>query len=229
MTRWGRSTCILALGLLATAPLYAQRRLAQGMSHVPAAQLALACSPTLVFEAPSPSLVVTGGQDSYIHHAYGAGELLTINGGAENGIEVGQEYFVRRLQPGRLGVSRANPAPVSTVGWVKVYAIDKTMSLVSVTHVCDTIEVGDFLEPFVLPTMPVADPRSSEAAAQENYGHIVLGTRTAGRPSRTRERLLRHRSRQRATASSSASASRSTATKRKVENTFPLRLGGHSH
>jgi hypothetical protein len=168
----------LAIGLVAAAaPLhvYAQKRQSQSMSHLPEEQLALACAPTLAFEAPSPSLIVTGGQDSFIHHAYGPGELLTINAGVENGIEVGQEFFVRRLQAGRVGISRTNPATVKTAAWIKVYAVDKTMSLVTVTHACDVISVGDFLEPFVMPTMPVADPNPPRPQ-KENYGHIMLGT-----------------------------------------------------
>ena len=48
---------------------------------------------------------------------------------------------------------------------MKVYAVDKTMSLVTVEHACDTIEVGDYLEPFSITA--AAEPRreSAEAAA----------------------------------------------------------------
>jgi hypothetical protein len=178
MTRWERSTCLVTMGLavlMGATSLRAQDRPPQAMSHVSEEQLSLACSPTLAFEAPVPSLIVTGGQDSFIHHAYGPGDLITINAGRENGIEVGQEFFVRRLQAGRLGISRTNPATVKTSGWVRVYAVDKTMSLVTVTHGCDVISVGDYLEPFVLPRMPVTDPNPPRPQ-RENYGHIMLGT-----------------------------------------------------
>ena len=172
-----RSTRIfLTAGLLAaSAPLAAQRGEAPVMTHLPADVIALACAPTIVFEPPSPSLLITGGQDSFTRHAYGPGDLITINGGSDNGVEVGQEYFVRRMQPGRAArVSRANPAGVQTSGWVRVYAVDKRMSLVIVTHACDTLDVGDYLEPYVEPQVPIADANPPKPQ-RENYGHIMLG------------------------------------------------------
>ena len=101
MTLIERSTRIfVTAGLLAaSAPLAAQRGPSPVMTHLPAEVIALACAPTLVFETPSPSLLITGGQESFTHYAYGPGDLITINGGTDNGVEVGQEYFVRRVQP----------------------------------------------------------------------------------------------------------------------------------
>jgi len=173
----GRSTRIfVTAGLVAaTAPLAAQRGPAPSRTLLPADVIALACAPTLVFTPPSPSLLVTGGQDSFTHHSYGPGDLITINGGTDNGIEVGQEYFVRRVQPARAPVSRMNPASVRTAGWVRVYAVDRTMSLVTVSHACDTLDVGDYLEPYVVPHVPLADANPPKPQ-HENYGHIMLGT-----------------------------------------------------
>ena len=162
--------------LTASTSLVAQRGPAPVMTHLSAEVIALACAPTLSYESPSPSLLVTGGQDSFTRQAYGPGDLITINGGSDNGIEVGQEYFVRRVQLGRdARVSRANPASIRTAGWVRVYAVDKTMSLVTVTNACDTLNVGDSLEPYVEPQVPVADANPPKPQ-RENYGHIMLGS-----------------------------------------------------
>jgi len=171
----GGSTCIFVIGLMAAASLSAQDRPAPGMSHVPEDVLAMACAPTLTFEALSPSLLITGGVGAFIKFSYGPGDLITINAGSDNGIEVGQEYFVRRAQPPRARISRTNPATVKTAGWVKVYAVDKTMSLVTVSHACDILNVGDYLDPFVLPRIPVADVNPPRPQ-RENYGHVMLGT-----------------------------------------------------
>jgi hypothetical protein len=79
------------------------------------------------------------------------------------------------MQPGRAArVSRANPAAIQTTGWVRVYAVDKTMSLVIVTHACDTLDIGDYLEPYVEPQVPIADANPPKPQ-RENYGHIMLG------------------------------------------------------
>jgi len=178
MTRTPLSAGLALAGVLLAAapPLAAQRGPAPAISRLPADVIAMACAPTVVFTAPVPSLLITGGQDGYSHYSYGPGALITINGGSDNGIEVGQEFFVRRPQPGRAaGVSRNNPATVRTAGWVRVYATDPKMSLVTVSHACDTIDVGDYLEPFAVPQVgvPDADPPKPQ---RENYGQIMLGT-----------------------------------------------------
>jgi len=171
----GRSTCLFVIGLTAAASVSAQDRPAPFMSHVSEDVTSMACAPTLTFEALSPSLLITGGVGSFIRHSYGPGDLITINAGSDNGIEVGQEYFVRRIQPPRARISRTNPATVKTAGWIKVYAVDKTMSLASVSHACDILNVGDYLDPFVLPRIPVADANPPRPQ-RENYGHVMLGT-----------------------------------------------------
>src|SRR4051812_46060555 len=128
----GRSFQTLATAALIAAgvPVLAQRGPAPTMTHLEGDVIALACSPSLVFERPMASLLITGGQDASTRHTYGPGDLITINGGWENGIEVGQEYYVRRVQgPRGSGISRSTPATLKTTGWVRVYAVDKTMSL----------------------------------------------------------------------------------------------------
>lgn len=175
-TRLSAGIVLATLLCAAPAPLAAQRGPAPAVTRLPADVIATACAPTVVFDRPVPSLMVTGGQDGYTHASYGPGALLAINGGSDNGIEIGQEFFVRRPQPERgAPVSRNNPATVRTAGWVRVYATDAKMSLVTVSHACDTIDIGDYLEPFALPqvAVPDADPPKPQ---RENYGQIMLGT-----------------------------------------------------
>src|SRR5258705_6674183 len=159
----GRSTRVIVVaGLLAAGgPLLAQTRPAPSATHLAADVIALACSPTLVFTDPVPSLLITGGQDASTRHIFRQGDLITINGGSDNGIEVGQEYYVRRVQgPRGSTISRTAPATIRTAGWVRIYAVDKLMSLATISHACDTMDIGDYLEPFTVPqlTTPDADP-----------------------------------------------------------------------
>jgi hypothetical protein len=101
---------------------------------------------------------------------------VTINAGTKNGIEVGQEYYVRRLQVDRREpISRDHPATIRTTGWIKVYAVDDEMSLVTVTHACDTIEVGDYLEPFTLPVVPTIS-KDRPKPQRDHYGKVLVGT-----------------------------------------------------
>jgi len=162
--------------LAAGGPLLAQTGPAPGVTHMDAAVIALACSPTLVFTAPMTSLLITGGQDASTRHMFRPGDLITINGGSDNGIEVGQEYYVRRVQaPLGTSMSRSTPGTIRTAGWVRVYAVEKTMSLATISHACDAMEIGDYLEPFTVPQLTAADPNPPKAQ-RDNYGHILIGT-----------------------------------------------------
>lgn len=168
---------VLAAGLLAAAvPAAAQRGPAPRPSTLPSDVLALACAPTMVFEAPPTPLRITGGQDSFVRRIFHRGDLVTINAGTDNGIEVGQEYYVRRAQvSGGQAVTRETPGVIRTAGWIRVYAIENRMALATITHACDTIEAGDYLEPFVLPQVPAASAAKGEPQ-RGNYGRILLGT-----------------------------------------------------
>jgi len=152
-----------------------QRGPAPAQTGVPPDVLAMACAPTVAFEDPQGPLRITGGQESFVRRMHTPGDLVTINAGSRNGIEVGQEYFVRRVQTaGGETVSRRTPATIRTTGWLRVYAVDDTMSLATITHACDSIDVNDYLEPFVLPAMPAASPDRPEAQ-RENYGRVMVG------------------------------------------------------
>lgn len=173
-----RSTrVLLTCGLLAVAaPLAAQRGPAPTMLKMDSQLLALACAPTLTTAEPAVPLRVTGGQDTFKRDTHAPGDLVTVNGGLANGIQIGQEYYVRRVQKtGRATISAASPGVVRTVGWLKIWAVDRPdMALATVTHACDTIEIGDYLEPFAMPVMPTVSAETLKPE-RDNYGHVLLG------------------------------------------------------
>src|SRR5688572_30121497 len=170
------ATLSAALGTEASAKAAAQKGPApQASTNLSADVLSLACAPTLVYEAPPTPLRVTGGQDSIARQTFVPGDLITINAGTDNGIDVGQEYFVRRVVKTNLGsVGRNNPATIRTAGWIRVYAVDRRMSLATITHACDSIDVNDYLEPFIVPQVP-AIPLEVLPAQRENYGRVLIG------------------------------------------------------
>lgn len=163
-------------GLLAGgSTLTAQRAPAAVASTLPPEILSLACAPTAVFATPDTSLRVSGGQDSFYRHSYMPGDYITINAGKRNGIQVGQEFYTRRLLILRKErVTRDTPATQATTGWIKVYAVDEVMSLATITHACDGINVGDHLEPFALPTVPTVSADKPKPQ-RDNYGHVLTG------------------------------------------------------
>src|SRR4051812_25012616 len=152
MSRLALAAAILAGLLASTVALRAQRVPATPRTGLAPDILALACAPMGTHAQPDSPLRVTGGQDASIHWNYAPGDLITINAGTVNGIRVGEEFFVRRVKTARdYEVSGVAPMTIHTAAWVRVWAVDDEMSLATVTHACDAIEVGDYLEPFKLP------------------------------------------------------------------------------
>ncbi len=149
--------------------------------------IALACAPLPAFAPPSVPLQVTGAQDGVERRAFGPGDLLVINAGEKQGMTVGQQFYARRMttfQHGR--PSKERPGVIQTSGWLRVYSVGENMSLATVAHACDVVAKGDYLEPFVVPTVPSAPPRDLDKVQHEAYGHVLVGveqTTTFGRGS----------------------------------------------
>jgi hypothetical protein len=165
---------VVALVSLAT-PVAAQTGPAWAATHLPADVLALTCAPAPAYEVPAIPLRISGGQTLEVRDSAAPSELITINAGRANGIQVGQLFFARRILKDRdQTVSRLTPGTVQTAGWIRVYAIDEEMSLATIVHACDTLLVGDYLEPFVLPTA-VARPAKQGKPERDNYGRVLPG------------------------------------------------------
>jgi len=117
-----------------------------------ALRMAAACAPRAV-TAPLPidALRLIGAQDSVVKQLFGTGDLVVIGGGRARGVELGQQYFVRRQALSR---NRTGPHSVSTAGWIRVVAVDDTTSIALVDFACDGLRAGDHLDPYVAPALP---------------------------------------------------------------------------
>ncbi|MBI3048591.1 MAG: hypothetical protein HYY76_09815 [Acidobacteria bacterium] len=180
MTRRFLVALLLAAGVGSGSPA-AQRAPAPAPVNLPPEVISLACAPGLAVEPPPTPIRVTGAQDSDIRRNFAPGDLVTINAGTDNGIDVGQEYYTRRAVPlERRAISRDNPATIRTTGWIRIYAVDRRMSLATIVHPCDSIELNDYLEPFVLPQL-TATSAIPPMPQRGNYGRVVAGndSRTA--------------------------------------------------
>jgi hypothetical protein len=122
-------------------------------------QAALVCGPvTDVRPAAHDALRVRGAQDPRPRGLYGPRDLLVIDGGTGAGVQLGQEYFIRRGI--RFGMPyTAAPRNASTVAWVRIVAVNESTAIAVVQHVCDAILRDDYLDPFVMPVTPVAADR----------------------------------------------------------------------
>jgi hypothetical protein len=166
---------LTAVAFLTPAPALSQRSPAIAAAHIDAEVLALACAPVAATSAPNTTLRISGGQDTYPRLTYSQGEFVTLNAGSKQGLQIGQEFFVRRVMPAPQGISTGPEAtPLTrTSGWIRVYAIEEDMALATITYSCDGMQVGDYLEPLALPAPLKAMPR--EGKPERTYARVLVG------------------------------------------------------
>ncbi len=99
-----------------------------------------------------------------------------IKAGTTQGIKVGQDYFVRRVVDDRFvraAGDKVSPSSIHTAGWVRIVDVESNSAIATVIRSCDGIQEGDYLEPFVKPTVPETATTGEPDFA--NPGHLVLG------------------------------------------------------
>jgi hypothetical protein len=103
-------------------------------------------------------------------------DLIVVNAGTPQGLLIGQRYFTRRVQPplNRLPISPADPGSVRTSGWLTIVAADERSALARIDYACTSVEAGDYLEPYVEPTLPetIAEGGPTNFA---DLGHVLFG------------------------------------------------------
>lgn len=158
-------TVAYALALLLQFPATAQ----------PAIDERVACAPMNGVAAQSPASTILGGRVAG-RLMFGPGEQVVVSGGAGQGLQAGQDYFIRRTVQDRFTASYPDftPHSVHTSGWLHIVDVQGTMSVATITHACDAVFEGDYLEPFVAPKAPLA---AGSALAQPDFatpGRIVM-------------------------------------------------------
>jgi hypothetical protein len=146
------------------------------VNYLPAAlHEQLACAPQMLPSAPPAGIRVIGN-DQPGRTLFGTHDGIIIGAGSAQGIKVGQQFFVRRLVKDQfIGGDTAASGAVSvhTAGWVTAVDVREKESIAQVTHACDGIINGDYLEAYVDP----ADPPSAVQGEPdfEHAGRIVMG------------------------------------------------------
>ncbi len=175
MTRSARSLIHIATAAIVLAPVVSFAQVAT--TRVASRDLAgeLACGARAVTAPPDTSIRVGSGRERG-KGLFGPDEALVINAGTAQGMKVGQEYYVRRVVPDRFVVpagDNVNRSSIHTAAWVRIVDATAESAIAEVVKVCDAIEQGDYLEPFVKPEVPAATREGEPDFA--NPGHIVLG------------------------------------------------------
>ena len=121
-------------------------------------QLSIACAiPPATVVPGTATLRVIGAQDTIPRTTFAERDLLVIDAGTDKGVQLDQQYFVRRpVRPGLLtGLSRR---AIQTAGWIRIVAVNETTAIASVTHTCTgrPSEKTRCTTPSAVPTWPAA-------------------------------------------------------------------------
>ena len=125
---------------------------------------------------PTSTLRVLAPHTGDSHLASYRGHLVVLNGGTPQGFAIGQRYFTRRIQSPLNGqmVGPFNRASIRTSGWLTVVAADDQSALARIDYACTAIDAGDYLDPYVEPTLPTVV--ASEGATDfSNLGKVLAG------------------------------------------------------
>jgi hypothetical protein len=169
--RRGSLVLSAAIVLCAAAAAHAQT----GDDSLSPLAIAVACAPPPSYEAPAAdALRIIGSQDVIPRSVFGNRDLLVIGGGSSAGVQLGQQFFIRRAitPPG----SKENHG-AKTLGWIRVVAVNDTTAIGIVDHVCGAIVSSDYLQPFVAPDVS-AIANQGDAPGQPDFttlGHILYG------------------------------------------------------
>jgi len=133
----------------------------------------IACAPISLPAEPMAGLRISG---SYAHGRmmFAPGEPVIVNAGTKQGIQKGQMYFVRRRVRDNFTPASLDFTPISihTAGWVTIVDSKDDLSVAVVTHACDGVIDGDYLEPYTDPVVP--PPAMNGAPDYANPARLVM-------------------------------------------------------
>jgi hypothetical protein len=151
---------------------------AAGAAQTPLTPLetAVGCALPPTLDVPVAQFHVIGVQDVVPRAEFADRDLLVIDGGTAAGIELGQQFFVRRAN--RLGMAYATRSlGARTLGWIRVVAVNDSTAIAALDHICAPMMRHDYLEPFVAPTVPPGAERD-DVSGQPDFdalGQIIAG------------------------------------------------------
>ena len=140
-----------------------------------AAEIAAACAPSLTVVPERPavhSLRIAGAQDTVPRTLFGNLDLVVISGGTRDGVQLAQQYTIRREHVfGRR--SKGQLQAIHTTGWLRVVAANDTTAIAQIENICDGVIAGDYLEPFAAPPAAPAGAASDSTPATLDFSALA--------------------------------------------------------
>jgi hypothetical protein len=150
---------------------------AQSTVVLSAADRALACAPSMTLvpeQARVHPLRVLSAQDTVPRALMGPRDLVVVNAGAGAGLQLDQQYVIRRAYEfGR--PKKGQLQTIHTTGWLRIIAVNETTAIAQIEQVCDGVIAGDYLEPFVAPAMPASSDSALGTLDFSTLARVVFG------------------------------------------------------
>jgi len=121
------------------------------------------CTDMPITAPPGMTLTIEGAQHPDGRQVLGIGDVAVVRAGTGDGIKVGDRFMARRLlrphetlnfRRGPYDAIRTEYDSVHTAGVLAVFAVDERFALARIESACDSVLVGDYLEPAALPALP---------------------------------------------------------------------------
>lgn len=170
-----RAFCAAALSLAAV-PALAQSRDVTGPWTLRPEMVT--CTDLPVAVKPVPRMAVKGPHNLDQLIGMVPGSELIVARSAGDGLAAGQRYFTARIY----GDKKRFPRPgegfgdVRVTGIVTVRAVDEINAVAHVDVACDSIEIGDFLEPFVEVILPASASHADAPPDFADRGAVLFGS-----------------------------------------------------
>lgn len=135
----------------------------------------LACAPRLTTTEPGRLHILGTSLDPW-RTLLDQHDMVVIDEGSDMGVEVGQQYFVRRRTrlPDSSQIGRVHGLGVDTAGWIAIVQVEPSRAQARVIHACRELRQGDYLERFEVPEVPDIGPEP-ESYDFEHPGQIIMG------------------------------------------------------
>jgi hypothetical protein len=118
-----------------------------------------------------------GGQTQEPWTIFGPHDLLVVGGGSAQGVQLGQQFFLRRAHDPGMEKNTGIHA-VNTVGVIRIVAVNNSTAIASVDYACDALSVDDFLVPYVEPVLP-PNAAHTDTSGELDFsapGHLIYAS-----------------------------------------------------
>jgi hypothetical protein len=140
-------------------------------------EIEVACAPPPSLDGPAAGVLqIIATQDTVPRGLGGNRDLYVIGGGTLAGVQLGQQFFIRR--PNRRGTSPAGVSPgVRTLGWIRIVAVNDSTAIAAVEHACAAIIEHDYLAPYVAPVIPPGADRDVTSGEPDftSLARVLIG------------------------------------------------------